>query len=157
MKSLMMVFGFAMVLISCKPALEEVEGADPGGQGAQGKVQAKDFTVRAGRTRLHPSGGKQWMIELHEIPNERPCEVSFPPEYTIDFAVSQEATGNYPLSASRRVAFTRHFASGMQASYAQVGQITITEINQNYVIGRLEAYFNDDNQTTGEFWAQICD
>ena len=159
MKSLLLMFGLVLVLASCKAGVELVDGGSgeqQDGGGAQGKVQAKDFVVRSGRTYKHPVNKREWVIELYEMAYDRPCELSFPPEYTIDFNVTQEL-GTYPLNHLRKIAFRRHFANGEQSSYAQVGEIDVTEINGQYVSGRLLARFDDDNQIDGGYWAQICD
>lgn len=158
MKSLILMFGFVVALTSCKAAIEPIDGGGEPSQdaGGNGKVQAKDFVIRSGRTYPHPVNKREWVIELYEQAYDRPCELSFPPEYTIDFKVTQEV-GVYPLSSERKMGFNRHFESGSQSSYAQAGQIEVKEINNMYVMGQLEARFDANNQISGTYWAQICD
>lgn len=157
MKAIMLVLACALV-VSCesgKEAAGDGQGSFNDGN-ASGKVQAKDFTFFSGRTRVHPSGGNQWLIELYSNEITQPCGVSFSPEYYINFSIPK-VEGSYEVTPSRSVSFVYAIPNGAQVAVATTGDIQIVRIEEGVVTGKIASRFNDDNRINGEFWAQICD
>lgn len=156
MKSLILVCSVALALTACKAGVDD-EGNNVGFSdgNAQGKVHAKDFTVRAGRT-LTYLNGSQWTIDLYDEEMGNPCLLTTLPEYFLTTSIPQEE-GDYPLSSTRTVSFSKRVSSGTQINVATRGALKIERIENGFVVGRIAAVFDDNNQINGEFTVKICD